>query len=349
MNLFMVASICRRWLANKKVLGTIGFGVTAGSLVAVSWLALRAFQSDISLADVSWMPLAGSFSLQVITLLALPVLWGRLLEILSAGKENQPDTFHRMELYKAYSRSWLARYIPGRIWMLGGRMVFAAKYGVPAETVARSMVFEMVFTYGALATLGVSLILAANVHYLVGGLALIMGGTALTLAIAFTQNIPGWDRTTKCGNPLLKRLISFVYRIVIGGNPLSLKHTVWGVGVYGTFSCLQLLFIVVLAESFADLTLTQAITIAGAWGIGSVLGYFAFIAPGPGGLGIRDGITLLIFAQVIDISTAGLVVAVSRVIMITADVVFVGIIELTAVSERVAYRIRGLSINANAS
>jgi hypothetical protein len=211
------------------------------------------------------------------------------------------------------------------------------------------MAFEMIFVYGILTALGTGLILGTRFHFLTGGVAFVAGIIGLTGMVAFSQRLPAWERMTTHSNPLLRRLSEFTRRILIGENPLYLKDTVWGVVFYGAYSCLQLLFIVLLAAGITDLTFTQALTIAGAWGIGSVLGYFAFIAPGPGGLGIRDGITLILFSQVIDMPTAALVVAVSRIVMITADVAFVGIIELAIIYRSIADRFRKLPIEANAS
>jgi hypothetical protein len=312
-------------------------------------LAVSAIRAGISLETVRWVPFLASIALQILTLLALPLLWGKLLMRLERRNGIYPASYGKFDLYKSYSRSWLARYIPGRIWMMGGRMAYAARYGISIETVARGMAFEMIFTYGFLTALGTGLILASRVHFLIGMLTFASGVAALILAVAFSQHLPGWHRVTMSRNRILSKLGKFTHRVLVGASPLSLPTTLWGVAAYGTYSALQLVFIVLLAEGFADLSLHQAMLIAGAWGIGSVLGYFAFIAPGPGGLGIRDGITLILFAQVIDLPTAALVVAVSRLVMIGSDAAFVGIIELLNISRIVAQRFRSLPVESPVS
>lgn len=76
-----------------------------------------------------------------------------------------------------------------------------------------------------------------------------------------------------------------------------------------------------------DLNLSQAFLIAGAWGLSVTLGRLSFL---PVGLGVRDGVAFVLFAQALDGATAALIVAASRLIMIALDLVFVGAVELLA-------------------
>jgi hypothetical protein len=96
--------------------------------------------------------------------------------------------------------------------------------------------------------------------------------------------------------------------------------------VYGIYCALQLVFITLIAASFADLSLTQGVIIAGAWGVSLTLGWLSFLAPV--GLGVRDGLAFVLFSQVLDAPTASLIVATSRIVMIVADLTFVGVVEL---------------------
>jgi hypothetical protein len=349
MSLSRIILTGQSWTKNKLILGTIGAGLMAISLAAVSWLAFRALQSDVSFDAIRWLPFAGSILLQLITLLSLPLLWGRLLGFFCKMEGNELDRSDKLALYKAYGRSWLARYIPGRIWMFGGRVVFAARYGIPPEPVTRSMVFELVFCYGILTILGISLILGVRVHFLVGGLVLAIGLAAFIIGVPRLQRGPALNKISSYGPPWLRRISGFVLRLLVGDKPLSFKDVIWGVTAYGVCSCLQLGFIVLLAGSFVNLSLSQAVTIAGAWGLSTTLGYLTFVAPGPGGLGVRDGLALMFFGQVLDLPTAGLIVAVARVVMIAADMVFVGLIELLAIGQRGVQKVLSASTGIEAS
>jgi hypothetical protein len=73
--------------------------------------------------------------------------------------------------------------------------------------------------------------------------------------------------------------------------------------------------------------LTQAFIIAGTWGVSVTLGWLSFL---PVGLGVRDVLASILFAQVLDAPTASLIAAASRIVMIALDLVFVGAVELLA-------------------
>jgi hypothetical protein len=63
-------------------------------------------------------------------LLFLMLLWERLLTILQGNRKRTDLKPIRLGLYTAYCRSWLARYIPGRVWSLGGRVLLAQGRGL---------------------------------------------------------------------------------------------------------------------------------------------------------------------------------------------------------------------------
>ena len=311
----------------------LGGGLAVGSLGAVSWFIYRAFQSDFSFGKVQPGQFAGAVAVQLVVLLLLPWLWVFLLGFFGARPTDQAGGSGRLALYKAYSRSWLARYIPGRVWTFGGRMFLATKIGIPAETVVRSMALEIIFSYGMLTVLGVALILFVKVHLLASGVTFIVGIIVLTMSFPIGQNLIASSNAVYGNKSLWHAVRRSIHRVFVGEKPLELRSSIWGITAYGTHACLQLVFIVLLAQSFADLTLDQAITIAGAWALSSTLGYFTFLVPG--GLGVRDGLALVLFSQVLDAPTSSLIVAASRIVTITTDLAFVGIVEVLAIAVKI--------------
>ena len=202
--------------------------IVIGSLAAFGWVASRAFQSTDSFADVRWTPFAGAIVLQFVMLFVLMFIWERLLGYLwpqiSRGEQNPS----KPELYTAYSRSWLARYIPGRIWAVGGRALLGSKVGVPMDVVARSMVFEVLFTYGIVTILGGALLLWAEVHLALGLLLLLTGLVAFGVSVLIAQRIltKGVDADGEGLWPKLRRRAS---KLLIGQSRLTLPNTVWGI------------------------------------------------------------------------------------------------------------------------
>jgi glycosyltransferase 2 family protein len=258
-------------------------------------------------------------------LLFLMRLWERLVTILSGSQRIIDLKSIRPGLYTAYSRSWLARYIPGRVWTLGGRVFLTSKVGVSPEAVARGMAYEVLLSYSIVAIIGIALILAARVHPLAGLAAFIPGLLVFTISIPVAQRILGPRDNASSQESLWSKACQRAQRFLIGSTPFSLKNSIWAVSTYGIYSSLQLVFIFLIAESFVDLTLTQAFIIAGAWGLSLTLGWLSFL---PVGLGIRDLLASGLIAQVLDAPTASLIVAASRIVMVGVDLVFVGVVEL---------------------
>ena len=308
----------------------ISIGIVLGSLAAFGWVASGAIHSADSLTHVRLLPFLGAIALHFGMLVLLMLLWGRLLGFLfvpRGGGHREPD---QASLYTAYSRSWLARYIPGRIWSFGGRMMLASNTGVPAEAVARSMVFEVLFSYGIVTILGTGLIVAARVHLLAGAMTIVLGLFALAASIPLAHRAlaAGNNSEAATSSLLWSKIRRRAHRLLVGTNPLPLRTIVWAIAAYGLYSSLQLVFIVLIARSFVDLTLLQGAIIAGAWGLSITLGWLSFLAPV--GLGVRDGLAFVLFAQVLDPASASLIVVASRTVMIATDVAFVGAVELLA-------------------
>ena len=305
----------------------LSVGIIFSSLAAFGWVAAGAVKAADTLTEVRWAPFVGAVILQFIMMLFLMLLWERLLTILWGSQRRIDVKPIRPGIYTAYSRSWLARYIPGRVWALGGRVLLASKVGVPAEAVARSMAFEVLFSYSIVAIIGMALLLVARAHSLAGLAAFILGLLAFTISVPAAQRLLASDRKASSQKSLWSKARQRAQRFLIGPTPFSLKNSLWAVSIYGIYSSLQLVFIALIAESFVDLTLTQTFIIAGAWGLSVTLGWLSFL---PVGLGVRDVLASVLFAQVLDAPTASLIVAASRIVMIAIDLAFVGAVELLA-------------------
>jgi hypothetical protein len=303
----------------------LSVGIVIASLVAFGWVASGAVEATESLAKISWGPFAGAIGLQLVMMVFLMLIWERLLAVLAGDESDADRKSLRFSLYSAYSRTWLARYIPGRVWSLGGRMLLASRVGVPADLVARSMAFEVLFTYSLVAVVGGALLATVKLHLSAGLAVLVVGFLLVGISIPIAQRMFATKEGISSSISLWSKLRRQVQRFILGVRPLTFKNTVWALGVYGIYSVLQLVFIVLIAASFADLSLTQVLIIAGAWGVSITLGWVTFLVPV--GLGVRDGLAFVLFAQVLDAPTASLVVAASRIVMIGVDLIFVGMVE----------------------
>jgi hypothetical protein len=209
------------------------------------------------------------------------------------------------------------------------------------------MALEFIFSYGMLAILGAALVVSTVVQPLVGAGTVVIGVVVAAVGIPVAQKMLACGNTQVYRNHSWYRVQHFIHRLFVGERPLSWWDTIRATGLYGISSCLQLTFIVFLAESFVNLTLGQAVAVAGAWALSTCFGYFVFLAPA--GIGVRDGLALALFSQVLDVPTAGLVVAASRVVMVATDLCFVAIIEALATSLRIKRKVFGPAIGIEAS
>lgn len=200
-------------------------GIIIGSLAAFGWVASGAMPVTDSLAHIQWTPLAGAVVLQLVIVFALMFLWERLLGILWTPEVNKEKP-SRSGLYTAYSRSWLARYVPGHIWSLGCRVFMASKLGVPAGVVARSMVIEVIFTYSLVAIIGGALLLAVNFHILGGGALLVVGFVAFTASVPKSQKALNISLSSTHRNPLWSKIYPRVRKLIIGDSCFTLPNTI---------------------------------------------------------------------------------------------------------------------------
>jgi glycosyltransferase 2 family protein len=312
MNRPSAATLARAWRFLSPALAV-------GLLVTVGWLAWAALPPGKTLDAVrSWPALVGAGVSYLLVLFLLPLIWAGLLRAQlpePAFGQSGPDI---TDLYAAYSRSWLARYIPGRVWTYGGRALLAARLGVPLGPVARSMVQEILFSYGMLTILGAGFLVWVAAGPAPGIVALAAGTLALGLVMRLLGRAAGPSRLTRL---LPARLRSLAAETQSRPQPI-----VWPIAAYAGHGALNLVFFVLVALSFVPLPPLDILQIAGAWGLAMTLGWLAFLAPG--GLGARDGVALLFLAPLVDTPTAALIVAAARLLGVILDFVFVGLAEV---------------------
>ncbi|MGQ0567699.1 MAG: hypothetical protein ACT4OK_21905 [Gemmobacter sp.] len=299
--------------------------LAVGLLVTVGGLAWAALPPGKTLDAVrSWPALVGAGLSYLLVLVLLPLIWAGLVRGQLTASAQAPGGPHIADLYAAYSRSWLARYIPGRVWTYGGRALLAARLGVPMGPVARSMVQEILFSYGMLTVLGAGFLAWAVIGTLAGIAALVAG----TLALGLVMHLLG-----RAGGPsrLARALPARLQSLGAEGSG-RVQPVVWPIAAYAGHGALNLVFFVLVAVAFVPLTPVDILQIAGAWGLAMTLGWLAFLAPG--GLGARDGVALLFLAPFVDTPTAALIVAAARLLGVVLDFVFVGLTEVVLFARR---------------
>ena len=152
----------------KQLYRILGLAIVLGSFSAFIWVLWAAIGSAKGLEPDRWIPIVGAAALHFFMLFFLMLLWDRVLTLCRTSSDGSSSTItSKSSLYTAYSRSWLARYIPGRIWSMAGRTILVNRLGVPADQVARSIVIEVVLAYGMLTIISGSILSWVYLHPLI--------------------------------------------------------------------------------------------------------------------------------------------------------------------------------------
>jgi hypothetical protein len=221
----------------------------------------------------------------------------------------------------------MARYIPGRIWMFGGRVIYGRSVGISGRAIASSTVLEAGLSYSALGLLGVSFLAGAWIHWIVTPLLVVVFFlvtlTAMTLVIRRGAVVGDNSKRSLFIRtaPRLNRWISGPEDI----RPITIARIL---AIFWLHAGVQLAFFGFVALAVSTFSFEQFLILGGAWGVGAAVGYLSIFSAG--GLGVRDGAALALIGPSITASIAGAIVASSRILLIGVDLLFVGTVEAIA-------------------
>ena len=137
-------------------------------------------KAGYSLSDVHWPFVAASAAFGLVGYLLAPLLWIRLLRLFGTPVTHKTGP---ALLYLTYTRSWLARYIPGNFWNLGGRALLASRLGVPTRPLTLSILMETFFLHVIPVVFGGALLVALLVNITFGGVLMAIGFIAVATSI----------------------------------------------------------------------------------------------------------------------------------------------------------------------
>lgn len=289
----------------------LGYLIAALLVGYFVWFATRALDPAALGALAEPVVLAAVLAAAVLYALILPITawaWTRLLA-------RQGERWRVRPLLVLLGRVQLAKYIPGNVAQHAGRALLAIRAGMGGRTVAVTVMQETLFAVAASLLVGASALAASAqgvgpvpLQYRAGLSALGIGAMAAVLVLALLDLPP-------------ERLLASRYRLArlvghFGGLPgagvvsrvvaaYSLNYLLIGLG----------LWLVVRAAGLPqalDLPLVTA-----AFALSWVLG---FLAPGaPAGLGVREGIMLLLLSGTVSGPDAVAFVLLARVVTLLGD------------------------------
>ena len=311
-------------------------------LLLAPWAFIAYLFRDVDAAlatfrDASIAPLVGALLLMLVVLLVMALLWVRLVTYLSRGL-GAPNAPH---LLRSYSRSWLARYLPGMVWAYGARAIHTDASVVPRRIVGSSLVDEFVLIVGTGTALGLGMWSwslagpAAGLPVLLAGLAGVVVAVSrldqLTRVVLrfLGRRVP--RRWKQAGEELQKA----------GEGPgLGLGATALFTGGYLLNSSIGGLAFVLVVVSLGDIGWDDIPLLVGAYSLAAVIGIAAFFAPA--GLGVREAVLASFISPVVTLPVAASVVVLFRLLMIITDILLVGLVEaVTRALQPISRRLSG--------
>ncbi len=227
--------------------------------------------------QVGWLPLVLALGLLVGQMVVLATAWHRSLAAIGA-----PIPWRRAA--SVWLRAQIARYIPGGVWDVAGRVALSRELPMPTRAVPAAAMLEVglqVLSAGMLllVTLLVFPIAQARHIALVTAVALLLALAALTPAV--------FQRAINLGLRILRR------------RPLTMRLTYASLArlflYYAGAHLLQGAAFVLFVRGLGPVTWSQAPRLMGAYVGAWLVGYV--IAFAPGGIGVREAALFLLLEQ----------------------------------------------------
>lgn len=261
---------------------------------------------------VSWLHIVLATLFGLLTRYLGAFIWLTILRTLGA----QNVGMHTQLIY-VYAKSWMGRYIPGTAPWILGKIYFASKHGVPKQKLAISSLLEAGIEIVTMLVLAFSLLLFDNrldvLNTQVKGIMLLV---AVGGIIALIPAVFNW-------------WVGLAFRL-LGRKPLSPEHrtttktVTQGTGLYLINSLINGISLFFIAKGIdPSLGYSNILFTIGASSLAGAAGMVAVFAPS--GLGVREGIQLVLFSLIMPKELAVAVTVATRLWIIAVDFMFFGI------------------------
>ncbi|HSX30377.1 MAG TPA: lysylphosphatidylglycerol synthase domain-containing protein [Candidatus Saccharimonadales bacterium] len=273
--------------------------------------------SKLAHLTLNWWYLGLASVLALITRYIGTFTWFAILRTLGAR-----DLRLQKQLVYVYAKAWMGRYIPGTAPWILGKIYFASQHGISKQKLAVSSLLEGGLQIVTMLVFSLCLLLFdRRLDVMGGGFKLLMVLVAIAGIVILTPRV-------------FNRLFGFAYKL-LRRKTLEPEHTasvrtmVWGTSLYlvnAVINGLSLFFIAKGVDpSLAYSNILFAMGAASLAGAASMLAIFA-----PSGLGVREGIQLVLFSLIMPKELALAVTLATRLWSVGIDFVFLGLSRLLA-------------------
>ncbi|MFN2433246.1 MAG: lysylphosphatidylglycerol synthase domain-containing protein [Gemmatimonadota bacterium] len=268
-----------RW---RRVAELLALGVIlyfAGSYLSAHWQEVRRHPWELSAA-----PLAAATALAAVALVVFGALWARLLRA-----SGEPVAM--VDALSLWFVSNLARYVPGKVWQISGMAYLARRRGVRAlHAVGASLLLQVLVLVTGVLLLAAWLPSELASAYGAGAAGVAIG-CAVVVAVLFLS--PLFDRG-------LARAAALVGQSGAVTTLSIRRKLAFGAGTALAWALYGTAFWLFLRGTLGEAP--PAMTSAGIFVAGYLGGFLAFFTPG--GLGVREGLYLLLLEPYFPASVA---------------------------------------------
>ena len=275
-------------------------------VVAFGWFLWQVDWASLGDTEVVWGWMLGATALALAFRYLGVVVWRVVLTRLGAGALPRFRV-----LADIYAKAWLARYIPGTVPWIAGKIYLAAQHGIAKSKLAVSTLVEAAAQIVAVSAVSLALLaIDPRIGEISPLLRWLVGIGAVAGFVAMTP-------------PVFNRLLALGFRLLRRGTPTAVGWPVVrdSLALYGGGAVVSgVSYALVMKSVVPDVGATDLIFLVGAFGFAGVVGILTPLVPS--GLGTRDATQLVLLLIILPAPTAALVVLVSRVWSAAVDVLF---------------------------
>lgn len=273
--------------------------------------------SKLAHLHLNWWYLGLASVLALVTRYMGTFTWFTILKTLGAT-----DLHLQKQLIYVYAKAWMGRYIPGTAPWILGKIYFASKHGISKQKLAVSSLLEGGLQVVTMLVFALALLVFdKRLDVLGDGFKALMIGVAIVGIIVLIPKV-------------FNRLITLTYRL-LRRKELPVEHLarprtiISGASLYLVNAVINGLSLFFIAKG-VDPGLSYS-NIAFAMGAASLAGAASMLAIfAPSGLGVREGIQLVLFSLVMPKELALAVTVITRLWSVGIDFVFFGLSRILA-------------------
>lgn len=273
---------------------------------AFGWFVWQLDWDGLAGTEVIWGWMLGASALALVFRYLGVVVWRVVLARLGA---RQLPRFR--VLADVYAKAWLARYIPGTVPWIAGKIYIAAQHGVSKSKLAVSTLVEAAAQIVAVGAVSLTLLaIDPRVGEISPALRWLVGLGAVAGFLTMTP-------------PVFNRLLALGFRLLKRQDPVRVDWPVVrdSLALYGGGAIISgVSYALVMKAVVPDVAMADLAFLVGAFGFAGVVGMLTPLVPS--GLGTRDATQMVLLLIIVPAPIAALVVLVSRVWSAAVDVLF---------------------------